>query len=349
MRTSFVNALERAGEMQQLSREDLVILISADEEESRALFTLANSIRAQHLGEEIHLRGLIEFSNYCSQNCLYCGLRRDNGQLPRYRMKGEEIISCAQKAASLGCRTIVLQSGEDRYYTGEMLAEIIATIKNQLDVAVTLSIGEKTREEYALFKEAGADRYLLKHETCDAGLFASLRPGTALEARLVKLKWLGELGYQVGSGMMVGLPGQSAETVADDLLLLQGLQVNMAGIGPFIPNQETPLGSCNVGALDLTLKTVATARLMLPYAHMPATTATGTISPSGRLKALKSGANVLMPNMTPQKYRSSYRLYPGKSGQKEIPEESYGKAVDTVRKVGRKLATGYGHARCADS
>lgn len=344
MRTEFVKALRRAGELKELSGEEVAVLIKADEEESVALFDLADEICSRFMGDEIHLRGIIEFSNFCAKNCLYCGLRKDNVSLARYRMSPVEIFESARTAADLGCRTIVLQSGEDGFYSAENLAETVLRIKKEFDVAITLSIGDRTREDYAVLKEAGADRYLLKHETCDARLFSGLRPGTSLEGRVKRLKWLRELGYQVGSGNMVGLPGQTVETLAEDILFMRGMGVEMAGIGPFIPNKQTPLGNAPGGTLELTLKTLAAARLNLPRTHLPATTSTGTIHPLGRMKALQCGANVIMPNMTPTKYRISYSLYPGKTGLADTPEESYAKAVRLVESTGRRVGKGYGHS-----
>ncbi|MHB1042210.1 MAG: [FeFe] hydrogenase H-cluster radical SAM maturase HydE [Eubacteriales bacterium] len=344
MRKEFEEALRRAGEFKELTEQDLIVLLSAGEVESAALFQLAGEIRSRFLGDEIHLRGIIEFSNICSKNCLYCGLRRDNPALARYRMSPVEILESARRAADLGCRTIVLQSGEDGLYPAEVLAEIIFTMKKELDVAVTMSVGDRARKDYEVFREAGADRYLLKHETCDPALFSRLRPGTTLEERVRCMRWLRKLGYQVGSGNMVGLPGQTVETLAGDILFLRRMEVEMAGIGPFIPNRQTPLGNCPGGALELTLKTLAAARLVMPETHLPATTSVSTIDPLGRMKALQCGANVIMPNMTPAKYRISYTLYPGKTGLADTPEESYAKAAAMVESVGRRVGTGYGHA-----
>ncbi|MDF9408468.1 [FeFe] hydrogenase H-cluster radical SAM maturase HydE [Pelotomaculum isophthalicicum JI] len=344
MRAEFIEALGKAADLQELSKEELVVLIDADKEESAALFSLADQVRQQFMGDEVHIRGIIEFSNHCTKNCLYCGLRRDNRQLSRYRMTISEILESAHKAAGLGCRTIVLQSGEDSYYTADILADTVYLLKKEMDVAVTLSIGDRLREEYQKMREAGADRYLLKHETCDAELFAGLRPGTSLADRVNRLKWLGELGFQVGSGNMVGLPGQTVETLAGDILLMRETGVEMAGIGPFVPNSQTPLGECPGGTLALTLKTLAAARLALPRAHMPATTATGTIDRRGRDKALRCGANVIMPNMTPPAYRASYQIYPGKTGLSDTPEESYARAMKIVENAGRRVGTGYGHS-----
>lgn len=344
MRKEFEEALQRAENLKELSVEELVVLISADEKESLALFQLADEIRSRFMGDEIHLRGIIECSNVCAKNCLYCGLRRDNASLVRYRMSPGEILESARLAADLGCRTIVLQSGENGIIPIESLAEIILKMKNELDVAITMSIGDRTKNDYAVLREAGADRYLLKHETCDSRLFSDLRPGTKLEERVMCMNLLRELGYQVGSGNMVGLPGQNVEILAKDILFMRRMKVEMAGIGPFIPNQQTPLGNSCGGNLELTLKTLAAARLALNDAHLPATTSTSTLHPLGRMKALQCGANVIMPNMTPTKYRVNYSLYPGKTGQADTPEESYAKAIKMVESVGRKVGKDYGHS-----
>mgnify|MGYP005847745589 CR=1 FL=1 len=345
MRTEFSKALERAGNLEELAREDLVTLISADDsDESQALFSLADSIRCRFMGDEVHFRGIVEFSNFCARNCLYCGLRKDNSALKRYRMTPQEIVESARRVAGLGCRTIVLQSGEDGFYTAKILADVIYRIKKEYDLAITVSVGERTRDDYAVFREAGADRYLLKHETSNPQLFADLRPGTSLKGRVERLGWLRELGYQIGSGNMVGLPGQTVETLADDIIIMRDMEVEMAGIGPFIPNGQTPLKDEKGGALGISLKTLAAARLALPRTHLAATTATGTIHPTGRALALKSGANVIMPNMTPSQYRENYLIYPGKTGITDTPEESYSRAVKTVESVGREISRDYGHS-----
>jgi len=344
LRAEFLEVLEHAGNYEKLSGEDFILLLKADKNESAAMMRLADQIRFRFMGNDVHFRGIIEYSNFCSRNCLYCGLRRDNASLARYRMKPGEIIDSARTAAGLGCRTVVLQSGEDSFYPANILADIIFRIKKELDLAITLSIGDRTKEDYALFKDAGADRYLLKHETCDAGLFSHLRPGTSLEERLKRLKWLGKLGYQIGSGNMVGLPGQTLETIAGDIVLMRDLEVEMAGIGPFIPNKQTPLGDTPGGSLEMTLKTLAVVRIALPCAHLPATTSAASIHPLGRIKALKCGANVIMPNMTPPEYRESYVIYPGKSGSGDTPLGSYNRAVKVVRESGREISSGFGHS-----
>lgn len=339
----FSEALERAARSMELIREDLVALLSADDEESIALFNLANEIRARFVGDEVHLRGIIEFSNHCARNCFYCGLRKDNLELARYRMPPWEIIESAGRAAELGCRTIVLQSGEEGFYSSEIMTGIIQAIKKDNDVAITLSLGDRPRQDYDLFRKAGADRYLLKHETSDPRLFACLRPGTSLEGRLKRQRWLSELGYQVGSGNMVGLPGQTLETLADDILLFRKMGIEMAGIGPFIPGDRTPLAGETGGTIKMTLKTLAAARLAMPRLHLPATTSAATIDPLGRVKALQCGANVIMPNMTPSKYRGDYCIYPGKTGLNETPEDSYARSVKDVENAGRRVGAGYGH------
>lgn len=344
MAGGFAKILQKAKTCSQmLDKEDILVLLSAGPSEAEELFAAADATRAHFLGEEVHLRGLIEFSNYCIKNCLYCGLRKDNKKLVRYRLTPDEILAAARKVASLGLKTVVLQSGEDPFYKGDVLASIISQIKDNLDLAVTLSIGDRTKSEYALFKRYGADRYLLKHETSDPQLFAALRPGTVLKDRLLRLEWLKELGYQVGSGNMVGLPGQTLDSLAGDIFIMRELDVEMAGIGPFIPHRDTPLANSSGGTLEMALKVLAVTRLVLPYTHLPATTAAASVHPNGRELALKCGANVIMPNMTPTVYRPNYSIYPGKLGSDSTPEESFIKALDDIKKSGRKPGKGYGH------
>jgi biotin synthase len=345
MRQEFMEVLEKARGSHRLERHELIVLLQARGEEVDALGRAADGVRAASLGDEVHLRGIIEFSNYCRRNCLYCGLRRDNRKLRRYRLTPGEILAAARKAAGLGLPTIVLQSGEDPHYTAPVLADIIRRLKEEVGVgAVTLSVGERSFEDYRLWREAGADRYLLKHETADAALFARLRPGTTLRDRLLRLKWLRELGYQVGSGNIVGLPGQSLETLAADILLMRELDVEMAGIGPFIPHPQTPLAKEPPGELELTLKVLAIARLLLPRAHLPATTALGTIHPAGRRLGLCFGANVIMPDTTPPPYRYYYQIYPGKAGLHEEMETTLVSLKNLIFSLNRRVGSGPGHA-----
>jgi biotin synthase len=339
----FEKALEKAGAgSRALGREDIAALLGAGEDERPRLYTLADRVRSRRLGDAVHLRGIIEFSNHCTGTCHYCGLRWGNTEVRRYRMDPEEILETAREAAGMGLKTIVLQSGEDPYYTVEILSGLVSAIK-ELDMAVTLSVGVRSPEDLRILKEAGADRYLLKHETADPGLFARLRPGTTLEGRTSCLRLLKELGYQAGSGCMVGLPGQTIRVMARDLLLMRELEVEMAGIGPFIPHPGTPLAGSPGGTVAMTLTVLAVARLLMPDVHLPATTALGTVHAGGRGMALRCGANVIMPNVTPLRYRSHYSIYPGKSGIDRDAGASVREARDIIESAGRSVSRGYGH------
>ncbi|HBT47215.1 MAG TPA: [FeFe] hydrogenase H-cluster radical SAM maturase HydE [Peptococcaceae bacterium] len=343
MRREFIAALERVTADRGADKEDIVVLLTAQPGgEEEALYRQADALRVRYVGDEVHLRGVIEFSNYCRRRCRYCGLTADNHALPRYRMDPEEILAAARRGVDLGYKTIVLQSGEDPWYTGEVLAEIVACIK-EWGVAVTLCVGERTREEYELWRRAGADRYLLKHETANPELYSRLHPGMSWDKRMACLRWLKELGYQVGSGNIVGLPGQTLEDLADDILLMRELEVEMAGIGPFIPHPHTTLRTHPAGSLDLTYRVLAVTRLVIPWAHLPATTAVGTLSPNGRQMALQRGANVVMPNLTPKKYRAAYQIYPGKICLEEAPEDCRRCLEGMIRGLGRIVATHPGH------
>jgi len=342
--TAFSRALNKALDGSELSRGDLVALLSAEGEEVGRLHAAAEQATLRVFGGEVHLRAVIEFSNHCVRNCLYCGLRAGNRSLVRYRMSEDEVLEAAGRAASLGYRTVVLQSGEDPWYTADRLCRIVGAIKARHDVAVTLCVGERPKEEYAALRTAGADRFLLKHETADPELYAALHPGTSLAERLKCLRWLRECGYQVGSGNIVGLPGQTVETLADDILLMRELQVEMAGIGPFIPHESTPLGGHPRGSLELTLNVLAAARLAMPDCMLPATTAVGTVHPRGRQMALRAGANVVMPNVTPTRFREKYEIYPGKICIGEDAGECRGCVEALIRSVGRRVSDGYGHS-----
>ncbi len=324
-----------------LSRAEITERLQWTGDQQQALLDEADRIRAERMGEAVHLRGIIELSNICRVDCHYCGIRRSNKQVHRYRMEPDQIVDVAKRAYGLGYRTVVLQSGEGDAVD---LAGVVERIKSECDMAVTLSVGERTREEYLLWRKAGADRYLLRHETSDPKLFARLRPGRRLEDRLRCLHDLRELGYQVGSGFMVGLPDQSLDSIAGDILLLQELNVEMAGIGPFIPHEQTPLAGAAGGTLDLTLKAVALTRICIPDAHLPATTAIGSIHPIGRQLALRAGANVIMPNVTPAFFRQNYQLYPNKICLTEEPEHCAPCVAALIYGEGRDLAAGPGHS-----
>lgn len=335
--------IRKALETQQLTQDELVFILTCEASSASALFAAADRVRRQHVGDEVHLRGIIEFSNCCQRNCRYCGLRRGNPDLKRYRMSADEIFEAALAACKLGYRTIVLQSGEDSYYDADMIAGIVKRLK-KLDLAVTLSCGERPYEEYLYWRKAGADRYLLKHETANELLYSQLHPDMSFAERRRCLEDLRQLGYQVGSGCMVGLPGQTPAVLAEDLLYLKELDVEMAGIGPFIPNPHTPLAGSAQGTVETTLKMIALTRLLLPQAHLPATTALSTIDPHGREKALQSGANVVMPNVTPQRFRSLYEIYPNKDRPGGDQSDSRQCVSNLINSLGRTVAQGQGHS-----
>ncbi|MCD6420546.1 MAG: [FeFe] hydrogenase H-cluster radical SAM maturase HydE [Synergistetes bacterium] len=318
--------------------EILYYLKTHHEVDMYGIFELADRVRKRYCGDGVHLRGIIEFSNCCVRNCLYCGLRRGNGRARRYRMTVDEVYQVAECAVDAGVKTIVLQSGEDPYYSVSELCRMVERVK-ELDVAVTLSLGEKSYRDYRSLKEAGADRYLLKFETSDKRLYALLKPDSSYVNRFRCLEYLSELGYQVGSGNMVGLPNQSSESIADDILLFGMLELDMVGIGPFIPHPDTPLGGFNGGSSGLTVKVIALTRILTRNAHIPATTALATVDPEGRRKALCCGANVVMPNVTPFSYAADYEIYPDK-----LTEDTIDGAKKLVSSVGRYVAKGYGHS-----
>lgn len=326
--------------MKKLDKNEIIRRLK-DEAGQKALLKEADDVRRKNVGDAVHLRGLIEFSNICRNNCLYCGIRRDNKYLSRYRMNEEELIETARRGADLGFKTIVMQSGEDMYYSAERMCRIVEAIK-KFDVAVTLSMGERTYEEYKAFKEAGADRYLMRIETTDKDLYHKLDPEMSWQHRYECLQMLKELGYELGSGSMVGLPGQSVESIADDLLFMQKLEVDMAGIGPFIPHQQTPLKDAAGGTLDLALRTMALMRIMLPDINIPATTAMESLHPQGRIKALQGGANVVMPNITEGEYRKLYELYPGKICVNDTPAHCRSCIGLKIMSIGRTIGQDYG-------
>lgn len=302
------------------------------------LFQEAEEVCKRYIGEQVYIRGIIEFSNYCFRDCLYCGLRRSNKRIKRYRMREEEIVSLAEKIILCGIKTVVLQSGDDMGFSAETLSRIISKIKKRHpEVAITLCVGERDFEDYKAFKDAGADRYLLKQETSNPSLYARLHPGQSLKRRLEILEYLKRIGYQIGAGNIVGLPGQRIEDLADDLLLLQALEVDMAGIGPFIPQQDTPLANFAPPGLDLTLRVLALARIITKNAHLPATTALATLDPQrGQILGLRIGANVLMPDFTPEGYRERYTIYDNK---RRVDLEE---AKKVVRKARKKFSTDRG-------
>lgn len=278
---------------------------------SLPLFQKADTVRRQNYGTSVYFRGLIEVTNHCKNGCYYCGINRENTVLSRYRLTNEQILACAETAYKAGLRTIVMQGGEDPYFTDTFLCNLIDRLKNRFpDIAVTLSLGERSMESYKALYSAGADRYLLRHETAEDNHYCMLHPSDlSLSNRIKCLFQLKNIGYQVGAGFMVGSPGQSFHQLVSDLLFLKELQPEMVGIGPFIPHKDTRFRNKAPGSLDLTLVMVALTRLLLPTALIPATTALGTLNQEGQSKAFQAGANVLMPNFSPIEERKLYSLY----------------------------------------
>ena len=304
--------IDKLAETNNLDDESLKILINSDD--SAYLYKRAFEVRKQHYGTDVYMRGLIEFTNYCKNNCYYCGLRAGNKNVERYRLTPDEIYACADEGYALGFRTFVLQGGEDPHFTDDLVCEIVSRLcADHPDCAVTLSIGERERASYQAFYDAGARRYLLRHETAEEEHYKKLHPDSMLLAHRKQCLWdLKAIGYQVGSGFMVGSPYQTVENLVSDLRFLQQLGPDMIGIGPFIPQKDTPFGGMAQGTLRQTLNLVAILRLLFPYALIPSTTALGTIHPRGRELGLEAGANVVMPNLSPVKYRKLYAIYDDK-------------------------------------
>lgn len=326
--------------MNEFSRNDIIEILK-DDSNNDWLFSLADKTRKEYVGDEVHLRGLIEFSNICKRQCKYCGLRSEDKYIDRYRISKDDIISYAEHAANMGYKTIVLQSGEDEYYNTDLMCEIIEGIK-KLGVALTLSIGEKTYEEYKAFKDAGADRYLIRIETTDRNLYKQMHPNMDFDNRVRCLKDLGRLGYEVGTGCLVGLPEQTIESLVEDILFFKEINADMVGIGPFIPHPHTPLKDEQTGSFTLALKVMALTRILLKDINIPATTAMETLNPNGRIIALHSGANVVMPNVTTTEYRAKYEIYPNKICINENPDKCRGCISAKIQSIGRTISTSQG-------
>jgi biotin synthase len=332
----------RAG---NITKEGLTFLIAIKtREEFQPVFEESARTCRRHFGNRVFVRGIIEFSNYCRKGCLYCGINKANKNVGRYRLSLEEILTAAAYMKKQGALTVVLQSGEDPGSDG-LVIEAVKKVKNDLNMAITLSVGERDGKVYRDFFKAGADRYLLRIETTDPDLFKKLHPDDDLEYRTRCLFNLKKLGFEVGTGIMVGLPGQSLGSMADDLLFFKKLNPAMIGIGPFLPHQDTPLRGCQNSDIFPTLKTLALIRLILPKSNLPATTAMGTIDPTGRQQALKIGANVIMPNFTPSKFRENYKLYDNKI----CVSEEYGKCAACTARIaqaaGKRVVRSKGYSR----
>ncbi len=310
----YKHLIDKLEKEEKLSFEEYLTLIKNRESVREYAAERAREVRNRIYGNQVFIRGLIELSNYCKNNCYYCGIRAGNTQLERYRLTVDEIIKCADEGYSLGFRTFVLQGGEDSYYTDEKLCAAIKGIKEKYhDCAVTLSLGERSFDSYKALKEAGADRYLLRHETCNKEHYKKLHPeNMSFDNRIKCVENLKELGYQVGVGFMVGSPYQTDEDLANEMLFLKRINPQMVGIGPFIPHKDTPFKDYQSGTAELTVFLLSLIRLSLPRVLLPATTALGTVDFSGREKGINAGANVLMPNLSPVSVREKYMLYNNK-------------------------------------
>lgn len=330
--------IDRLHSEHSLTRDEWIALLSRRTPDDEAYARgLARQVCESVYGKNVYLRGLIEISSYCKNDCYYCGLRRSNSQCERYRLTPEEIYACCKEGYALGFRTFVLQGGEDMWFTDERMTEIVRAIRTAYpDAAITLSVGEKSKETYRKYREAGADRYLLRHETADALHYSVLHPASmSLAERKDCLYSLREVGFQVGAGIMVGSPGQSVETIADDMLFMADLRPHMVGIGPFLPHHATPFRDEPAGKLADTLFLVALTRLMLPQALIPATTALATLDPAGRETGLLSGANVIMPNLSPEGVRRKYLLYDNKRAFGNEAAEALRLIEETLASIGR--------------
>ena len=337
--------IEKLNEEKRLSLNEFTCLLenrnSVDREK---LFAKARENAKAYFGNTIYLRGLIEIGNYCRNDCLYCGIRRSNCKAERYRLTEEQIMNACVNGHRLGYRTFVLQGGEDLYFTAGKLADIIKSIKEAFpDSAVTLSVGERSTEDYQMWYDAGADRYLLRHETADEEHYGKLHPPElSLKHRIECLYTLKKIGYQIGAGFMVGSPYQTTENLAKDLVFLRELEPHMIGIGPFIPHKDTPFAKETAGSLELTLFLLAVIRIMLPDVLLPATTALGTIAPDGREKGILAGANVIMPNLSPKDVRKKYMLYDNKLCTEDEAAEQKAKLDKRVESIGYRTVTDRG-------
>lgn len=306
--------IDKLYESNNASGEELLFLLdNLNEDDKIYLVQKAHETRMKTYGDKVYMRGLIEFTNFCKKDCIYCGIRRSNKDADRYRLTMEDIMECVDIGDRLGYKTYVLQGGEDDYFTDERMVEIIKMIKSKYpNNAITLSLGERSYDSYKKMYEAGADRYLLRHETATKELYEKLHPGASFEERRQCLRNLKEIGYQIGAGFMVELPKQTNKDLVNDLLFVKELEPHMCGIGPFIPHKDTPLKNEKAGTVEKTTTMLALIRLLLPNVLLPSTTALGSIDPTGREKGIKAGGNVVMPNLSPTSVREKYSLYDGK-------------------------------------
>lgn len=338
-------AIERIRDTGDITKDELRLLLESENHGAiEFLYKEARKKADAVYGRKIFIRGLIEFTNYCKNDCYYCGIRCGNKKAERYRLSGEEILSCCKNGYELGFRTFVLQGGEDAYFTEKRICGIVAEIKkNYPDCAVTLSIGEKERSVYEAYFKAGADRYLLRHETADKAHYGQLHPqGSSYERRMQCLRDLKEIGYQTGCGFMVGSPGQSVDTLYEDLQLIRNFRPQMVGIGPFIPQKDTPFGNEAAGTMEQTLRLLSMIRLIHPTALLPATTALGTVHPNGRALGILAGANVVMPNLSPVSVRGKYKLYDNKICTGDEAAEGLRNLKEQFDRIGYKIVVDRG-------
>lgn len=336
--------IEKLYKEHNADREELLFLLNnIDDENKELLIKRADETRRKYYKDSVYLRGLIEFTNICSRHCRYCGIRADNKNADRYRLTKEQILSCAHIGEKLGYKTFVLQGGEDPYFTDDIMADIISTIKEKHpDCAITISLGERSYESYEKMFKAGADRYLIRHETASRKLYEKLHPNASFDNRRKCLYDLRKIGYQIGSGFMIGLPGQTNKDLVEDLIFVKELNPEMCGIGPFIPQKDTPLKDEKGGTLEDTITMLAILRLLLPDCLIPATTSLGTIHPLGREMGIKAGANVVMPNLSPTDVREKYALYDGKICTGDEAAECRGCIERRINNAGYKVEVSRG-------
>lgn len=350
MKKRMVSLVQRLAEEHRLSLPEYRLLLEDQSPETAAqLAALAVQARTAIYGKQVFIRGLIEVSNFCRQDCLYCGIRRSNRACERYRLSAEDILACCREGYDLGFRTFVLQGGEDGFFTDDFLCALLQTIKQTYpDCAVTLSLGQRSRGSYRRLRDAGADRYLLRHETADPAHYQMLHPpGMTLQSRMDCLYQLKELGYQVGCGFMVGSPYQTLDTLAQDLWFIQQFQPDMCGIGPFIPQADTPFGREKAGTLALTCFLLSIIRLIRPNILLPATTALGSIHPNGREQGILAGANVVMPNLSPPSVRKKYALYDNKRSDGSESAQCKAELTARMAAIGYEVVTARGDIRLA--
>lgn len=342
---SMKNLIDKLRRERELTKEEWTNLIANRTTElAEYLFEQARQVREEHYGKDVYIRGLIEFTNYCKNDCLYCGIRKSNRNADRYRLTKEDILACCKRGYELGFRTFVLQGGEDGFFSDDKVVEWVRAIKEQHpDCAITLSIGEKSLESYQKFFDAGADRYLLRHETYNSNHYDKLHPAILSAKERQACLWnLKKVGYQVGTGFMVGSPYQTAEHLAEDMIFIKKLDPQMIGIGPFVPHHDTPFAKESGGTLELTLFMLGLLRLMIPKVLLPATTALGTIDPNGRELGILAGANVVMPNLSPENVREKYLLYDNKICTGDEAAESLENLKLRMKNIGYQVVVSRG-------